>query len=242
METVPGAQTVGCNNGPRPRPRTRVALRLDIAKLLNLSVEMNEQEALLDAVLADLERQPHSMPALAKAGAFEYFYTHYGSLKSLHTTASSKEATSSAAITKAAFQEIADGQAAVSSAGVKVEHVAHGQLKASLKACKSVLRTMDASASDSKKLSAAPKAKAAKPGDADLPTFSTKRAAEVDTASSHFASFHDEFLTFVSESDLLDDATSDEDLTEETKAAAAFTAKAQEHLDCFKRIKSTIKP
>lgn len=215
--------------------------RFNIAKLLDLNIELNVQEALLDEVLEGLQKQPHSNPAFEKAGLYEYFYQHHSQLKSVHTSSSSKEATSTAVISKTAFQEIQDGAATVSGT-VKVEHVAHAKLKGALKICKVTLRSMDSSASDSKKLSAALKAKAHKSGDAELAAMQSKRAAEVDLASSTFNVFHDEFLAFVAGADLLDDTTSDDVLSERAAEAASFTKKAGEHLDCSKRIKATIKP
>lgn len=219
----------------------RAQLRFTIAKLLDMRLDLNDHEHLLDQLLEDLPQQPHSNPAWAKLNQKEYFYKHHSHLKSAHTSSSSKEAVCTAVVTKTAFQEIQDGAATARHAPVKVEHVAHGKLKLALKTCKTALRAVDAAASDARKMSAALKAKAQKSGDCEAAAAHAKRAAEVDLASANLLTFNDALLTFVAESDLLDDATSDDALADQTADAEAYCKKADEHLDCFKRIKATIK-
>lgn len=204
-------------------------------------MELNEHEQLLEKTLEGMPKQPHSNPAWANLGLSEYFYKHHSHLLSSHTSSSSKEATATAAVSKTAFQEIQDGAAAVAVSVVKVEHVAHVQLKRALKTCRAALRTMDAAASDARKLAAALKAKSQKTEDAELAEVHNKRAQEVDLCSAHLQTFTGDFLTFLAEADLLDDATSDDVLVEQTGTAEAFTKKADLHLDCVKRIKATIK-
>lgn len=206
-------------------------------------MELSEHDRALNAALEELPKQPHSIPTFAKLGLSEYFYKHRSHLTTVHSSASSKQAISTAAgVSKKTFQEIQDGAAAPSTAPVKVEHVAFAKLKRALKTCRATLRAMDASASDLRKLSAALKAKAQNSADSELAALQSKRAAEVDLARAHFASFDEDFLAFLSEADLLGDATSDDLLEERAASAEAYDKKASEHLDCFRRIKATIKP
>ena len=204
-------------------------------------MELSEHERLLDALLADLPKQPHSSPAWAKLDQYEYYYKHHGHLKSLRAASSSKQATCAADIDKAAFQEIQDG-AAAPSAAAKADNVALANLKRALKSCRTALRASDAAASDARKLSAALRAKARKSADSELAALLTKRADEVDRAGAHLLTVSDELLTFLAEAELLDDATTDSFLAEQAANAEALIKKAGERRDCLKSIKAAGKP